>query len=144
MREQDRHFLLSILMAIGIILVWKGLWEGLYEVPYLGNPWVALFIGFALLTFSGLIFKEFDPLGNVEKSITKNLNFVKNHPKKHLFEIHYKDKSSKKNVIIKGHQIKGFEKNTLVLKDAKKKEEFFIPFHRIDVIKHQGKVHWRL
>ena len=36
------------------------------------------------------------------------------------------------------------EKNTLIVKDAKKREEVFLPYHRIDVIKHKGKVHWRL
>lgn len=144
MREQDRHFLLSLLIAIGIILVWKGLWEGLYEVPYLGNPWVALFIGFALLTFSEVIVREFDPLGNVEKSINKNLDDVRKHPQKHLFDVQYKDKISKKIVLIKGHHIKGFEKNTLIVKHDKRNQEVFIPFHRIEEIKHQGKTHWRL
>ena len=143
MREQDRHFLWSLLMAIGIILVWKGLWEGLYEIPVLGDPWVALFVGFALLTFSGLIFKEFDPLGNVEKSIIKNLMHVKNHAEKYLFEIKYKDKVAKKSMIVKGHQINSFEKNTLIVKHDRKKEEVFIPFHRIEEIRHKGKTYWR-
>ena len=105
MREQDRHFLSSLVIALGIILVWKGLWEGLYEIPYIGNSWVALFIGFALLTFSGLIFREFDPLGNVEKSIIKNINHVKNHPNKEEFHLQYRDRISKKKVLINARQI---------------------------------------
>ena len=82
LREQDKHFLWSLLAAMGIIFVWKGLWEGLYEIPYLGDPWVALFVGLTMLTLSGLIFREFDPLGSLDKSVNKITTHVKNHPLK--------------------------------------------------------------
>ncbi|MBI4983372.1 DUF504 domain-containing protein [Candidatus Woesearchaeota archaeon] len=143
-REQDKHFLWSLLAAIGVILVWKGLWEGLYEIPYLGDPWVALFIGFATLTFSGIIFKEFDPLGSLDKSVNKIAHYVQGHPKKHLFEIGYYDKVKKKNVLVRAEKIKHIEKGSLIVEHENKNQEVFIPLHRIREVLYQNKPYWRL
>lgn len=63
LRETDKHFLLSMFIATGMILFWKGLWEGVGSLPVLDNAWVDLFIGAVMLTLSGVIFSEFDPLG---------------------------------------------------------------------------------
>ena len=100
LREQDRHFLWSLYSAVAIIFIWKGLWEGIYEIPYFGDPFVFLFIGLAMLTFSGVIFREFDPLGGLEKSIDKVLHLVYNHPHKEDFQIKYYDKSRKEVCLI--------------------------------------------
>ncbi|MFH1395912.1 MAG: RNA repair domain-containing protein [archaeon] len=143
-REQDRHFLWSLLAAVGVIFVWKGLWEGLYEIPYLGDPWVALFVGLAMLTFSGIIFKEFDPLGSLEKSINKKIRLVHTHPKRHEYQIRYYDKIKKKKVVIKVGEIKRIERGSLILKDAKGKQEIFIPTHRITEVLHKGKTYWKI
>lgn len=142
MREQDKHFLLSIFMAMGVIFVWKGLWEGIYEIPHIGNEWVILFIGFAVLTFSGLIFREFDPLGNLEKSIRKAIFQVKNDPKKHQFKIKYYDKNKKKHLTIEAKHVDSIEKGSMIIKQDGK--EVFIPLHRIEEIVRGGKTHWRL
>ena len=98
LREQDKHFLSSLFWAISIIFVWKGLWEGIYSLPFFGDlrcpgnisletctPLVFLFIGFAMLTFSGLIFKEFDPLGGGDKENTQKIQKVKTQPQKQQF-----------------------------------------------------------
>ena len=144
LREQDRHFLWSLLAAIGVIFVWKGLWEGLYEIPYFGDPWVALFIGLVILTFSGLIFREFDPLGSIEKSANKVVRSVFNNNNRKEFHLKYHDKVKKKDVSIRGDSIKGIEKSTIVVKDVKKNKEYFIPIHRITEITQKGETYWRM
>lgn len=144
MREQDRHFLWSLYAAVGVIFLWKGLWDGLYEIPYIGNPFVALFIGLAILTFSGIIFSEFDPLGGVEKAVKKRLYFVHSHPKKHQFSIKYHDKKRKKDFDINAKLLKTIEKKALVLKHEEKNQEWFVPLHRIKEITHLGKTYWRM
>lgn len=144
LREQDKHFLWALLAAIGVIFVWKGLWEGIYEIPYVGEPWVALFLGFAMLTFSGLIFREFDPLGGIEKSMNKVMHEVSNHPEKKDFRIKYYDKSQKKEIEIRADRVQHLEKGSLILKHETKNQEVFIPMHRVTEITHKGKTYWRL
>jgi len=144
LREQDKHFLWSLVTAIGVILVWKGLWEGLYEIPYVGEPWVALFIGFTMLTFSGVIFKEFDPLGSLDKSVNKVIHTVHTHPEKHNFKIKYYDRIQKKDVFLEVGKIKKIEKGSLIVEDIKGTKELFIPIHRVAEILYKGEIYWRL
>lgn len=144
LREQDKHFLASIYAAVAVIFAWKGLWEGLYEIPYIGDSFVFLFIGFAMLTFSGLIFKEFDPLGNLEKTSMKMLNNVHRHPQKENFTIRYYDKSRKKYINLPAERIKKIEKGALIVIHPGKRQEVFIPLHRVTEILQKGKRYWRL
>ena len=144
MREQDKHFLWSIYVAIGVILIWKGIWEGLREIPYLGDPFALLFIGFAMLTVSGLIFKEFDPLGGLDKAATKVLSYVHNNVHAAEYEVKYHDKAQKKDLALKGNTIKNIEKGHLVIKHPTKNQEIFIPIDRVTEIVHQGKPYWRM
>lgn len=151
-REQDKHFLWSIFAGAGVILAWRGIWEGLlYYVPeeilglpYLADPWVFLFIGLAMLTFSGMIFKEFDPLGGVEKSVQKVIHFVHNAPNKNEFTIKYHDKEQKKDLLFKADELKHIEKNTLVIEQPNSSQELFVPLHRVTEVIRNGKVYWRL
>lgn len=142
LREQDRHFLWSLMAAIGVIFVWKGLWEGLYEIPYFGDPWVALFVGLVMLTFSGIIFREFDPLGSIEKSTNKVIKFIHKHPQSHEYQLKYYDQFKKKDILIKGNRLKGIEKSTLIVKSEE--GEIFIPSHRLKEVLHKGKTYWRM
>lgn len=144
LREQDKHFLWSLLTAVGVIFVWKGIWEGIYELPILGNEWVLLFLGLAMLTFSGLIFKEFDPLGGIEKSVAKLLHNIYNADHREEYQLKYYDQHRKQSFLIKGQEIQGLEKNVLILKQEHHNQEVFIPFHRITEIIHLGKTCWRL
>ncbi len=149
LREQDKHFLWSLYAVVGIIFVWKGLWEGAYALPYvcdyhLCDPFVFLFIGFTMLTLSGAIFKEFDPLGGVEAAVNKVIHFVQNHPRKKEFDITYHDKNQKKDVTVNAEHLKGMEKGVLVIEDPIKKMELFVPIHRLKEIKQNGKMFWRL
>ncbi|MDO8656621.1 MAG: hypothetical protein Q7K45_05260 [Nanoarchaeota archaeon] len=152
LREQDKHFLWSLYAVVSIIFVWKGLWEGVYALPYICeyrnsaicDPFVFLFIGFTMLTLSGAIFKEFDPLGGVEAAVNKIIHFVQNHPRKAEFDITYHDKNQKKDITVNAEFLKGMEKGVIVIEDQVKKQEFFIPIHRIKEILQNGKVYWRL
>jgi uncharacterized protein (UPF0248 family) len=142
MREQDKHFLSSLYFALAIILTWKGLWEGLTEIPIIGNPFVALFIGFALLTFTGLIFKEFDPFGGLEKGITKELNYLLKHPENVKFQVYYKDNLLNQERAIPISLIREVDDNIIVVEDSKKKE-YFIPTHRVTRVDYNGQKYWR-
>ncbi len=142
LREQDKHFLWSLYVAIGVIFIWRGIWEGVYEIPYV-NAWTLLFLGLTMLTFSGLIFKEFDPLGGIEKSTHNMLQFIHNHPTKQNFQINYHDKFLKKELTFPATLIKHIEKDTLIIQDQNN-QELFIPLHRITEIKEKGKTYWKL
>ncbi len=157
LREQDKHFLSSLYIAVAVIFTWKGIWDGLYEIPFLGSldcpaiinlesctPLVFLFIGFAMLTFSGLIFKEFDPLGGIQKTVSKILHDIQVHPEKKHFRIRYYDKTQKKTITIPAEWIKKIEKNALTVVPPGKKQEIFVPLHRVTEVLYNGKRYWRL
>ncbi len=157
LREQDKHFLSSLYIAIAIIFTWKGIWDGLYEVPFLGNlncptllqletctPLVFLFLGFAMLTISGLIFKEFDPLGGIQKAVSKTMHSIQMHHQKEHFQFKYHDKNLKKDVIVPAKWVRKIEKGALVIVPPRKKQEIFIPIHRVTEILYNGKRYWRL
>ncbi len=141
MREQDRHFVWSLYAAVAIIFLWKGIWDGIYYIPYIGDPFVFLFIGLALLTFTGIIFKEFDPLGGVERAVTRMIHHVHHHPQKHEFAIKYSDKAQKKEKTIPAGAIRGVEKKMLVAELSG--GETFIPLQRITEIQRRGETYWR-
>jgi len=143
-REQDKHFLWSLTAALGVVLVWKGLWESWYEIPAIGNEWVALFVGFAMLTFSGVIFKEFDPLGSLDKSVSRVAHYVLTHPHKDLFTIKYHDKVLKKDIVIQAERIKHMERGSLVVEHEDRAQEVFIPLHRLREVTYKGQIYWRL
>ena len=141
MRESDKHFLISMFAATGIIMFWKGIWEGVGSLPLLENPWVSLFVGAVILTFSGIILKEFDPLGGLEKSVMKAISSVHTSPKKKEYTIKYYDKKQKKTRELSAENLKKVEKNVIIL-HVKGKEQF-IPVHRIRSIHRKGKTVWK-
>ena len=144
LREQDKHFLWSLFIAMGVIFTWKGLWDAVYEIPYIGNEWVALFIGFAILTFSGIIFKEFDPLSKLEKTIAGKINSVMRHPHRKEFRLEYFDKVKGKKIIVNGKDIRRVEKGVIILRHKSGRKELFIPFHRVNEVIYKGKTYWKL
>jgi uncharacterized protein (UPF0248 family) len=141
MRESDKHFLWAMFGATGIIMFWRGIWEGVGSLPILENVWVSLFVGLSILTFSGLIFREFDPLGGLEDSALKIMNSVHNHPEKHTFTIKYYDNMLKKEIEISAKNIKQIEKNIIAIHEGTK--ELFIPIHRIRSVHKLGKCMWK-
>lgn len=157
LREEDKHFLSSLYIAVAIIFTWKGIWEGLYEIPFLGSlscpsflqletctPLVFLFLGFAMLTVSGAIFKEFDPLGGIQKAIYKTLHAIQLHHDKKNFQFKYYDKVQKKYITIPATWVKKIEKEALVAVSPHQKQEIFIPIHRVKEVLYKGKRYWRL
>lgn len=142
MREQDRHFLWSLFGAVGLILFWRGVWELPAELPFNDLPWISLFIGLCILTLTGLVFREFDPLGGLEKSLSRTFRHINNSHDKENYLLIYHHPELKKNVEINGSRLRAVEKEYLVFEDAKKKE-FFIPFDHITEILHKGKLYWR-
>ena len=144
MREQDKHFLWSIFAAVGVIISWEALLGLIDDVPYVNNPWVLFFIGFSMLTISGVIFREFDPLGSLDKATDQIMNYVHSHPDKKDFQIVYYDKSKKENVTLNGSQIKDIEQGSLIMLHENGKQEFFVPGHRISEVWYKGKVFWKL
>lgn len=143
LRVQDKHFLWSLYVGTGMILVWKGISEGFYEIPY-ADPWIAFFIGLTLLTLSGMIFQQFDPLGDIKKETVDMINYVSTHPKKNDFKIIYSDKTLKKDIPIEGKLVRGLENDFLVVTNESGKQEFFIPLHLIKEVTEQDKTHWRM
>ncbi|MBI4896440.1 MAG: DUF504 domain-containing protein [Candidatus Aenigmarchaeota archaeon] len=141
-RESDRHFLLSLIVATGIIIFWKGIWEGIGSLPIIENPWVDIFIGLVILTFTQAIFKEFDPLGGLEKGALKVIDSVHHHPEKDKFVIRYYDSIQKKEVEFSAKDLRHIEKNTLTVHENGR--EIFIPIHRVRSIHKNGRAVWRL
>jgi uncharacterized protein (UPF0248 family) len=143
LRETDKHFLVSMFVATGIILFWKGVWEGPGYLPILENPWVDLFIGALILTVSGMLFSsEYDPLGGIERGTLKMLHSVHHHPKRHEFLIKYFDSIKKKVMNLEAKHIKHIEKNVIVV--HKEGKESFIPIHRVRSVHRKGETIWKL
>ena len=146
LREQDKHFLWSLYAAVAVIFAWKGLWDVVYLVPFFPKasiPFVALAVGSFMLVFSGLIFKEFDPLGGLSKAADKIAHQVYNHPEKKQFQIKYYDKVQKKSVTLSAEHIQKIERDALVVKHPQKKQEVFIPLHRLTEVMFKRKTYWR-
>ena len=142
LHESDKHFLLSLLVASGIIIFWKGIWEGVGALPIIENPWVDLFIGLVILTFTQVIFREFDPLGGLEKGTLKVIHNVHHHPEKEKYSIRYYDSIKRKEIEFSAKDLRHIEKNTLAVHE--KGREIFIPIHRIRSVYREGHVVWKL
>jgi hypothetical protein len=146
LREQDRHFLMALYFITAVVLVWKGVWEGIGSLPFLSNPWGSLAVGLTMLTLTGLIFQsdQFDPLGSIERSTHKVIHSIHRHPKKHEFHIKYHDEITKKDITIEASRIQSLQKNFIVLKHENGKQETFIPMERVVEVLHKGKSYWKL
>ena len=143
LREQDKHFLWSIYIALGFILAWKGVSEGVGSIPFFDDPWVVLFISFTILTFSGLIMREYDPLGSLEKAASKVLHHILRSSNKKEYNIIYQDTHLNEQVSLSAENLIDIEKGTLIFENKALRQEFFIPSSKIDEIKFQGKTFWR-
>lgn len=128
----------AILGVIGVVLFWAGTWDGLGTLPYLENPIISLIVGLLILLTSGLIFKEFDPLGKKDSGKILAAHKIHHHPDKHLFDVKYYDKVKKKHILISAAKLKRIEKESfLVFKHEG--QEFFLPIHRVKEILHNKK-----
>lgn len=133
----------SLFGAVGIIAFWAGVWEGLGGLPYIEKPWVSLIIGLVMLSVSGLIYKQFDAIEEMEKAVQEVMHKVHKHPQKHEFHIKYQDKMQHKEILMKADKLKSIEKGFLVFLE-KGGKEIFVPIHRITHVLHKGKTYWKL
>jgi uncharacterized protein (UPF0248 family) len=144
--EQDKSFLLSLAYATGIILMWKGIWEGVGEVPYigfiLGNPFVSLFIGLTILTLTGWIYRQFDAFSlRTNKLLDTLSNVVHDEAKGAEHFISYFDELTNKHHKVAVKHVRRVEQNHVVM--MKEGREFFIPIHRISAVHKGGRAIWR-
>ncbi|MEW5896211.1 MAG: hypothetical protein AB1668_00830 [Nanoarchaeota archaeon] len=141
LREQDKHFLGTLYFIAAVVFFWKGIWLGWYELPYINNPYAALFVGLAMLTLSGLVFREFDPLGGLARATQQALQQLQEHPQKKYFQIKYHDKNLKKDLFIDARHLRQVGTNVLIF--WSKGREHFIPIHRVKEVLYKGKTYWR-
>jgi uncharacterized protein (UPF0248 family) len=137
--EQDKGFLQALAYAVGVVMLWKGIWEGSNEIPLISNPWVSLFLGLAILSLTGWLFGQFDVFSMRINNLSNLVNNVIHQAKKGiLHEIYYYDESTGKHHKIPVSRIKKVESGNLVIQGEK--HEQFIPLHRISHVKRKGKL----
>ncbi len=139
--EKVKHLFWAFFSAVGVIAFWAGVWDGLGNLSYLEYPWVSLVAGLAMLSVSGFFFKEFDPLGQAEKTVNDLMRKISSHPQKHEFHLRYHDRIKRKDVLYHAKYLAKVEKGFLVF--LHKGKEIFVPIHRVREVLHKGKSYWR-
>ena len=139
--EDAKRYFWYIFGILGTLFFWAGMWDGLGSIGFLKNPFISMAIGLTLLSLSGVIFKDANPLWEVEKPVKAEAKKVHHHPLKHEFHFKYEDHLKKKELTIHAGKLKRVEKEFLVFLD--KGKEVFVPLHRVTEILHKGKTHWK-
>src|SRR3989338_6036018 len=141
--DSDKHYLGSLVVLVGVVFFWRGVWDTIYLVPILENPFVSFFIGLSIITFTGVIFKEFDPFAAKIQKTRDILNEITSHKhdKNKGFSFKYYDEIAKKHHSIPHHQIRKMENNFVIIEQ--KGKELFIPIHRIHEIHHKDTIIWK-
>ena len=57
--KKDKQYVSLLVAGTGIVLFWRGIWALADITPVIENPFVSLFLGLAILTFTGFIWREF-------------------------------------------------------------------------------------
>ena len=70
--DTAKHYFWSLFSVIAVVFFWAGVWDGIGYLPYLENPLISLIVGIVILASSGLIFKEFNPMEETEKTVIIN------------------------------------------------------------------------
>lgn len=142
-REEDKLYLHSLFYGIGVILFWRAIWEVSSVLPLLKNSFFTLFVGLAVLTLTGYIFHEFDPLSKKMHSIGKNLNDAVNRAEKgEKLIVHYLDKTARQEYAVDAAAIKRIEHDIFVY--IHKGREYFVPTNRVTSIHKGKKIVWKL
>jgi len=143
LREEDKLYLHSLFYGIGVILFWRAIWEVSSVMPLLKNSFFTLFIGITVLTLTGYIFHEFDPLSKKMHSIGKNLNDALNRAEKgENITVHYLDKTARREYTIAASAIKRVEHDIFVY--IHQGREYFVPTNRVMSIRKGKQVVWKL
>mgnify|MGYP001608910969 CR=1 FL=1 len=140
--ENIKHYFWAGFGVLGIVFFWAGIWDGIGSLPYLENPLISLIAGIVILASSGLLLKEFDPTKEEEQKKHKIMYEVHRHPEKHLFQIKFRDRISKKERMIGAKSLRKIEKGFLVFVE-KEGKEIFVPIHRITEVMHKEKSYWK-
>jgi len=139
--DSDKHFLVSLLYASGIIMFWRGIWGIADITPLLDNVFVSFFIGLLVLTLTGIIYREFDPLEQKLGRISRLLEHIVSEKKAHEYDIHYYDEILNKQQKVNAIHFRRMEYSYLVIK--KHEKEFFIPVQRVVQVCQKGKSIWK-
>lgn len=141
-KPSDKHFLLALLAIIGVVFVWRGAWVIMDITPIIQDPFVSFFIGLIIVTFTGVIYREFLP---EEEPFTEVLDLIKEGfrkpNKRERFLIRYYDEVSQKHHEIKHAEVKKIEHNYLIVERSGK--EVFVPIHRVREIHQDNKMVWK-
>ena len=139
--EDLKQYFWYIFGVMGVVFFWSGTWDGLGNLGPLENSIVSFMVGAILLSLSGLIFKDANPLWEPEKAVKTEAKKVHRHPLKREFHFKYQDHEKNKELLIHAGKLKRIEKEFLVFLDQGK--EVFVPLHRVTEILHKGKTHWK-
>lgn len=139
--EEIKKYFWYLFGMIGIAFFWAGVWDGLGNLGPLENPLVSLMVGVILLSLSGIILKDANPLWEVEKPVKSEAKKVHHHPQKDEFHFKYEDHIKNKELLLHAGKLRRVEKEFLVFID--KGKEVFVPLHRVTEILRKGKTHWK-
>jgi len=140
--EQDKHFLLTLSYLTGVILLWRGIWEGIGQLPLMENPWVSLFIGLLILTLTGWIYTEFDFFSQRAKQMLNVLTHALHDTKRGVeHTISYFDELTGKHQVVHAKDVRKVEQHHIIVEHEGR--ERFIPLQRISEIKRGKKSVWR-
>ena len=142
LREEDRQFIYSLVYATGIILFWRGIWEASYDIPLLENVYFTLFVGLFILTVTGYLYREFDPLSQKLHRIGRLLHEVVNMSKKgKKHDIHNYTEAGKDKHKFSAHKASKIEHDFIITKEDG--HEKFIPIRRITQIRKGKNIIWK-
>lgn len=139
--EELKKYFWYLFGVMGVVFFWTGTWDGLGNIGWLQNPLISFIVGAILLSLSGVIFKEANPLWEAEKMVKSEAKKVHRHPQKDEFHFKYQDNIKKKELLIHAGKLNRIEKEFLVFFDEGK--EVFVPLHRVTEILRKGKTHWK-
>lgn len=139
--EDLKKYFWYLFGVMGVVFFWTGTWDGLGNIGWLHNPLISFIVGAILLSLSGVIFKEANPLWEAEKVVKSEAKKVHRHPQKGEFHFKYQDNVKKKELLIHAGKLNRIEKEFLVFFDEGK--EVFVPLHRVTEILRKGKTHWK-
>ena len=142
-REEDKLYLHSLFYGIGVILFWRAVWETSSVMPLLRNPFFTLFVGLFVLTFTGYIFHEFDPLSRKMHKVGKYLNDAVNCAERgEKLTVYYLDKTARHEYAVDAAAIKRVEHDIFVY--IHNGREYFVPTNRVMSILKGKQIVWKL
>lgn len=142
LRDEDKKYLYALLYATGIILFWRGIWEVSYEIPLLENVYFVLFVGLFILTITGLIYREFDVLGQRTFNLSKLFDdIIIEKARGNYYDVFWFDELKGHEHKIYSKHIRKMEMEFLVIESQG--HDAFIPLSRIIRITKGKETIWK-